>query len=133
MIPKIAGKEKADNEWHNHSTWKEIPPEEFVYLRDFVADSTAQLFQLIQTLHGKIFPAATGHLRESETVRTPEGFWIQLGKQHLYPGHGLSLPSVRIIPPRDNSKPERFEFMVRPKAFPVSFRLDSILHLRRGG
>lgn len=57
-VPKTGGTNLQIGEWDNRSTWDEIPDENYVFLRDFVCDSSAAFKKLVNDAHGKVFNAA---------------------------------------------------------------------------
>jgi len=65
MIPKIGGSNEVFNEWTDKSTWKSVPVKSFVFLRDFVANTTDEVFKLVGQLHGKVFDAAKSKFKKT--------------------------------------------------------------------
>jgi hypothetical protein len=80
-IPKTGGQNLQIGEWDNRSAWDSIPCENFVFIRDFLCDSTSEFKLLVNEAHGKVFNAADrrfsgGRITEPEapTICTPIRF-----------------------------------------------------------
>jgi hypothetical protein len=57
-IPRIGGTNEVFDDWTNKATWDSIPKNSFVFIRDFIAETTASLRALVGDVHGKVFDAA---------------------------------------------------------------------------
>jgi hypothetical protein len=57
-IPRIGGMNEVFGDWTSKATWDSIPKESFVFIRDFVAETTTRLNALVVDIHGKVFDAA---------------------------------------------------------------------------
>lgn len=58
MIPKIGGENKLFTEWDDKATWDSISVNDFVFLRDFVANVAEGFRELVILQHAKAFDAA---------------------------------------------------------------------------
>jgi hypothetical protein len=58
MIPRLGGENKLLAEWDDKSTWDSIPAQQFIFLRDYAADLTTEIFAEVNAVHGKVFDAA---------------------------------------------------------------------------
>lgn len=58
MIPKIGGENKLFTEWDDKATWDSVGANNFVFLRDFVADVAENFRKLVVVQHGKVFDGA---------------------------------------------------------------------------
>jgi hypothetical protein len=57
-VPRTGGKNLKIGEWDNRSTWDSIPDQNFIFLRDFVCESSTEFKALVNDVHGKVFNAA---------------------------------------------------------------------------
>lgn len=58
MIPKIGGENMVFGEWDDKSTWDSMTENSFIYLRDFVLETSDRFFAIVNQQHGKVFDAA---------------------------------------------------------------------------
>lgn len=71
MIPSIAARDEKMGQWTSKATWEEVEPKDFQFAADFVANTTQDLFNLVNKLHGKIYGAANARFGGN---RITEGF-----------------------------------------------------------
>lgn len=86
-IPPISGLNKADGEWHDDTTWDEVDPAKFQYLKDFCAEHRAAIFSAIN----EVFPRIRHAAHESfpgriEEPATPVLVSYQTGSYCYTPG-----------------------------------------------
>jgi hypothetical protein len=57
-IPRLAHENKSSNEWDSKSLWLDFEAQKFVYIADFCRETGESFFNLVNSLHPKIYSAA---------------------------------------------------------------------------
>lgn len=67
-IPKIGGISEVFGEWTSKANWDSIPKTSFVFIRDFIAETTTCVNAIVIDIHGKVFDAAAARFGGNKIV-----------------------------------------------------------------